>query len=151
MFLVAIRFDHYSPKDSEPGIKEYVIADSMERVIAYVDEEYLYHKLSRVNDENEDEDDQLFLSPDEDWINSNPGKLDEARSLGLEVDEYNGVTGRSDKMILWYGGDDCGDVSDAYYGVTHYNWRDAQQISESIANELLQLKIAKDLRTWVPS
>ena len=52
--LVQLGFIHYAPKDSEEGIKEYLIVDSMEQIVPYMIKEYGYGYFDDI-EEDEDE------------------------------------------------------------------------------------------------
>ena len=61
--LVQLGFIHYAPKDSEEGIKEYLIVDSMEQIVPYMIKEYGYGYF---DDIEEDEDEGCFSFNSED-------------------------------------------------------------------------------------
>jgi hypothetical protein len=140
MFLVAIRFTHYAPKDSEEGIKEYVISDSFEKVLEYIEKTY-YGVFG-------EEDDEGSVCPSKEWWDAHPDAKREADQLGFKVDEYGFGLGLGDvvgpyrDIVIWWGGNDFGDVEDAYYGVTQYHW-ETQRISSENAATLVGLGIAK--------
>lgn len=39
MILVELKFIHYSPKDSEEGLKELIVTNDREQILNYVDKE----------------------------------------------------------------------------------------------------------------
>lgn len=138
MRLYPIGFVHYSPKDSEQGVKEYVIANGDDEVIEYVSQTYRFGDLLGYDE------DETSIRYDEEWLKRYPLKLAEANTLGFDIDtEYHYVTGPNTHMIRWYEGEDFKDADNAYYGVIHYYWRDSIDISNEDAAVLVRLGLAK--------
>jgi hypothetical protein len=178
--LVTVGFVHYSPKDSEEGIKELIIANNIDEAINYIDAKYLGDELADLKDaespqppegyeglrkkdedenedcedENEDcededededcEDEDETISVTTDWLAQHPEKIDAARALGLKIDtEYGDIEGPELTLTLWWEGNDWREANDTYYGVTHYEWRTKQEITEEFAAQLVEHKLAK--------
>lgn len=144
MLLIHLRFTHYSPKDSEDGLKELLLAESVEQALPYIDKEYLYDHLKDA------EDDEAYHSVDDDWWEQHPGRKEEAVAMGLTVNEYGSVEGPAHVMTRWWRGNSWKEASDAYYGVTHYDWDIAKPVTDEEAAVLLKLGLAKDIRNWKP-
>lgn len=140
MLLVCLRFKHHAPRDSEDGIKEYLLSDSLEKVVKYIDKEHLGDDLF-----DEENDYKSMACPNEDWLIANKHKLQEAKTLGLKVYK-DSIKGLARVISVWYGGTDWESPSDLYYGYTSWNWRDVQEVDESTADKLVKLNVAKDLR-----
>ena len=126
MNLYSIDFRHYSPKDSEYGIKTYLIAQDDEAVFDWIanykggDEFGIYTSwLSESNEEVELYDDDTY--------------------------KLIGVVSYKQKIIYNKGeiGDSSKDFSDVFYGITEYGWT---LIKENLSIEetetLLKLNIA---------
>lgn len=147
MILVELRFIHYSPKDYEEGIKEFFIAKDEVQILAYIDKEHMFGSLK---DHEDDEDDDNSCSPSEEWVEQHPKKIQEAKDLGLKVDEEYGLTveGPTHLLIKWYQGNTWQEATDCYYGVTHYEWDRQRTITEDHADVLIGLSMAKDIRDW---
>lgn len=144
MKLVTIKFEHYSPKDSESGIKEYVITDDHEAVTDYVDCEHL---CDVIEDDEADEDPDIRWA----WFGGRP--LPEGREkygITSDEDEDGNLSGTYAQLSRWLKRTswDDGDI-DGYYGETHYDWSEARDISESDAEVLVRLGIAKKLNEEV--
>ena len=107
MNLYVIKFIHYSSKDSIEGIITYLVAKSDKDVYEWlktepeIDGKSLYNSYQ----ENED-DDEIFDIYNNDY-------------------EVIGSETFKERMIRLHGQmyDEDTDVSDAYYGVTHYGWK----------------------------
>lgn len=140
MLLVEVRFAHYAPKDSEEGIKELILATNLEQAVAYIDNEHMFGHLKDC------EEDIGYASLDDDFWEQNPSKKQEAEALGLEVNEYGSVEGPSHVITKWLQRTTWEEVSEAYYGVTQWDWSKHQEISDEDAAVLLKLGIAKDVR-----
>lgn len=135
--LVEVRFVHYSPKDSEEGIKEFILADSLEQAIGYIDDEHMFGALA---DEDGEVSQEAYVT--EEWLKANQHRLDEAKALGLRVDEeYHSVSGPSPAITRWHQGTTWKDAEDAYYGVTNWDWSRHRHISEEDAQVLVRLGI----------
>jgi hypothetical protein len=102
MKLYRIKFSHTAPKDTEEGIKGYLLAENEEQVYNYVDEKFNYGCWK---DNDEDEDREPINIYDEDY-----------NVIGTETfKEY----------ILRIKGqmnDEDYDYSDTYYGITLLGW-----------------------------
>lgn len=150
MLLVAIQFKHYAPKDSEEGIKEYVICNDINDVAGYMDSTWLSGRLKDwENDGDEDEFSPCLEDEDyEKWIAENKDKL-EKLGLELEVSEYDGkifgVTASGPKHLLvkFCKGTYFEEVSDAYYGVTQWDWINFKEITEDQKQVLVATGVAK--------
>jgi hypothetical protein len=141
--LIQIGFTHYAPKDSTDGIKEFIIADNMEQALKYINEEYLHGELF---DEDEYNEERSFY-PGEEWWKKNEHKRKTTKDFGLEIDEFDDVKGLAKNLTIWLEGTHWQEVSDAYYGVTQYDWSKYQEISTLEAALLVkELRIAKDIR-----
>lgn len=107
--LFKIKFKHYSPKDSEEGVRGFISLDSEEEALKYV------LKLSCMGDD--------LSEPVEVW----DLKTDETHTstLGAEL--------LKNKGLINYDGND---YSDAYYGITHYGYEDCGEVSYSIVKTL---------------
>lgn len=106
MNLYKIEFRHYSPKDSEYGIKGYIVAKDDEEVYEFIKSE------PEVNDEG--------------LYNSYQDNENDEEEFDIYDDNYNviGTESFKDRMIRIHGEmyDDEAEVSDLYYGVTQYGW-----------------------------
>lgn len=147
MFLVKLKLFHYAPKDGEEGIKEFLIADDQEKLVKYIDK---VHFAGSLKDAEEDGDeDECYV--DKGLHKSRLLRLEEAKSLGLKVEKNiigANVSGLKHLLIKWYQGNSWEEVTDAYYGVSQYEWDEQQEITEEQAQVLLQLGVAKDIRDW---
>lgn len=107
MNLYKILFSHTGPKDSETGIKTYVLAKNDEDVYEWIASE------PDVND-----DGHLF--------NSWKDKEDDEEEFDIYDDNYNviGTENFKEKIIRLNGEiyDDDHDYDDAYYGITLFGW-----------------------------
>ncbi len=136
--LVKLAFTHYGPKDSEDGIKAFLIVESDQRLIAYIKAKYL-HSL----DDYAEDDASVTLTAD--WIAANPNAINRAKEAGLSVETKYGwtdVSGNKREVILALQGNTAFEEDDCYYGVTHYDWSDQRQISEAEAVMLVRLGVA---------
>ena len=70
-----------------------------------------------------------------------------AKEAGLAVDKYGTVEGTEVAIAKWLRGNWFRDTSDAYYGVTHYDWSEQWTITDGtdIAT-LMSLRMATDIR-----
>jgi hypothetical protein len=144
MILCEIKFRHYSPKDSEEGIKEYVIADTAQQIEDYVDKEHLCGELSEQPD---GEEHCAFLTPE--WVQRLKDRMELLPQYGLTLDLQecgNTVAGSSQSITKWLQGTWWIDITDAYYGVTHYDWSKQRVITELDESILYKLGLAKDIR-----
>jgi hypothetical protein len=114
--LYKVLFIHYSPKDNQEGIQEFVLAESEEAVCDYVDTTHNYGSWAEHEEPYEEFDD-------------NTGD-----SLG-EI-PYR-------EKVLKERGEWFEEVSDLYYGATQWGWSEPQSISEEDAEKLIALGIAK--------
>lgn len=117
MKLYKIMFTHYSPKDTEDGIKGYVLAETEVKVMQYIDVTY---RLGGWSD----------ADPLEVW-DSKLEKLIERPFLDKVMKER---------------GDYWEEVSDLHYGATQYEWDEGVEISNEDAAVLLRLKVAEPTR-----
>lgn len=140
MILVKVGFTHYSPKDSESGIAEYVLADTLDQAVAHIDDKHMFGWLK----DAEADGDEGSYSPDEDWLTAD--RRAEATAAGLSVDEYGSVCGPAHTLTRWLGGTFWKDTDDAYYGVTHYDWRQCRVVDEADAAVLVRLGLVIDIR-----
>jgi hypothetical protein len=140
VLLVQIKFKHYAPKDSEEGTKEWIVCDSEDEALDYINEEHLYGVF------NEEPEEASFY-PTAEWCRENPTKSAEALSMGLRVDEWNTWFGPNHAITKWLRGTWWQEVTDAYYGVTKYDWSNQQEISEEDVKVLVRLAFVKDIRT----
>lgn len=125
MNLYSINFIHYAPKDSEQGVYGYVIASDDESIYEWIKSE---PKIT--------EDKTLWNSYADYEIE---------REYEIYDSDYNviGIESFKDRMIRLCGEmyDEEADVSDAYYGVTHYGW---SLIKEEISNN--EIEVLKSLK-----
>lgn len=143
MLLVPLWFKHYAPKDSEEGIKEFLVVDNIDQLIEYVDNEHMYGRLQ----DQKDDEQESSLSFAEEWIAERPHKVEEASELGIVLDvEYHSAEGPSHLLTRWWGGNDWEEVSDLYYGATQWNWEKRQEITEEELAVLMKLGLVKDIR-----
>lgn len=106
MNLYVLKFRHYSSKDSMEGILTYLVAESNEQIYEWlkaepeVDNDYIFNSYKY-----KEEDEEIF---------------------DIYDDDYNVISTETfkERMIRLHGEmyDEDADVSDAYYGVTHYGW-----------------------------
>ncbi len=139
MILVILRFTHYSPKDSESGIKELIIADSLDKIVAYIDREHLYGYLA------EEVLEEGSFSQIDEWWKANPTKRAEALKAGLKIDEYGDVTGDARVLTRWLEGTVWQEISDAHYGVTQWDWSESKEVSLANVAILSTLGLARIL------
>lgn len=121
MNLYSVNFIHYSPKDSEKGIYGYVIANDDEGVYELIKSELQFHQGQTLWNSYEDREEEEYELFDNDY-----------NVIGIETFK--------DRMIRLRGEmyDEDAEVSDAYYGVTHYGW---SLIKENVADsEISTLK-----------
>lgn len=121
--LHKIMFKHFSPKDSEEGIRTYVIAVDEKTILQYVN-----NLTGGVWADRMREDGPLDIH-DEDY-----------EVIGTETVEEHLLRFRGEIE------DPDADVSDTYYGVTHWGWDEGVAISDEDAAVLLRLGIAEDWR-----
>lgn len=101
------------------------------------------HIIATVKDDDDDE--QGFL-PDADWVKKNKHRKQEAKDMGISIDKYNYHTGSSKALTLFLNGTFWEEVSDAYYGVTHYDWSEFQDVTEDEIATLSKFYPVKDIR-----
>lgn len=123
MKLHKIMFKHYAPKDSEEGIRAYVLAVDEKTILQYVS-----NLTGGVWADRMREDGPLEIH-DEDY-----------EVIGTETVEEHLLRFRGDME------DPVADTSDAYYGVTLWGWDEGVEISDEDAAVLLRLGIAEDWR-----
>ena len=115
MRLHAVKFMHYSQKDSEEGIKVYVIADTEDQVMRYIDVNYRHDSWS--------EGEMLDVWDD---------KLEKL----IEVPYREKI--KKERGEFWE------EPEDLYYGATQYGWDEGQEITPEDAAVLIRLGIAED-------
>lgn len=120
--LYKIVFKHFAPKDSEEGIKEYVVADNEDQIFDHI----VANHSGGWEDRQEDEPYDIY-NDDFEIIGKESFKEKMMRLKGEYHDE--GV-----------------DVSDAYYGVTIMGWEKIENTSDGQIKTLLELNIAVDIR-----
>lgn len=145
MILIELRCTHYSPKDLAEAIKEFLIADSIEQALPYIDRVHLFGNLADMEADGE----TTTVYPNDEFFEKRPDAREEAKTLGLEVNEHE-VEGPAHLITKWWRGTTWKDVEDAYYGVTHYEWGKHQEITAEQASVLTALGVAKDIRHWEP-
>ena len=107
MNLYIIEFKHYAPKDSEKGIKGYIVAENDDEVYEFIKSEpemfgeTIYNSYA---DKENDEDEDIDI-----------------------YDDDNNVIGKEtfkERIIGCHGdmNDEYSEVSDLYYGATQYGW-----------------------------
>lgn len=146
MILIDLRFTHHSPKDSETGTKELLIAESIEQALPYIDSEHLRDYLK----ESKHDEDNGYHSVSDEWWEQNPGRKEEAEAMDLTVGEHGDVEGPAHLLTLWWQGTTWKDTDDAFYGVTHHEWSIQKPLAEEETTVLLRLGLAKDIRNWKP-
>jgi len=106
MNLYVLKFRHFAPKDSIEGIITYLVAESSEEIYEWL------------KSEPEINGNQLF--------NSYQYSEDENKTFNIYNKDYDviGTETFKERIIRLNGEmfDEDADVSDAYYGVTHYGW-----------------------------
>lgn len=119
MKLYELLFRHYSQKDSEEGIICYLVANSDEEIYEFIKSE------PEIPDGTK-------------WgrgiFNSWKYK-DDKEDSSYEEEHKTRLIECCGEMF-----DDCADISDLYYGLTHYGWR---CVCEDISEE--QIKILQDV------
>jgi hypothetical protein len=121
--LYQILFRHYAPKDSEFGIKTFVLADDEVTIRDRIDAQFQFGAWK----ERDEDGPQDVYGDDYEVIGQ---ELYLARMLRLRG-EYN---------------DPDHEVSDLYYGATQWGWDEGREITEALAVELIRLGIAQDWR-----
>lgn len=123
MKLYKIIFKHYSPKDSEEGIKGFLFGETEEEVCDYVMTKLGYYSLDNLEEEVE------IYSYDEE----------------TDCDSQETITKREE--LLQNGGEiglDSNDYSDAFYGITHYGWEEVENWSDRESTALCHLGLFVD-------
>jgi len=105
MNLYIIEFKHYAPKDSEKGIKGYIVAKNDEEIYEFIksEPEMLGEIIYNSYADKEDYDDKDIYDDDDNAIGTETFK---ERIIGCCGDMY----------------DEYSEVSDLYYGATQYGW-----------------------------
>jgi len=105
MNLYIIEFKHYSPKDSEKGIKGYIVAKNDEEVYEFIksEPEMLGETIYNSYADKEDYDEKDIYDDEDNVIGTETFK---ERIIGCCGDMY----------------DEYSEVSDLYYGATQYGW-----------------------------
>lgn len=140
MNLYSIDFKHYSPKDSESGIKYLLIAENDEQVYEHIASEPKVGNFQLFNSWKDDEsikynkEKEQFIDPDGDeaeryWWEDENGNPEEfkTRMLRLKGEMY-------DYDLV---------VEDAFYGVTFYGWSLLKENINTDYSELIQLGIVQ--------
>lgn len=130
--LFKIDFEHVGPKDSESGIKGYVIASNDEQVFNFLGGHQSYKDLkdpfgiytSWLDTDDEDDDND---NDDEDYEDD------------CEYDNNAQIETKQEKLLRLKGdiNDEDRDYDGAYYGLSFYGWEDLGEISEE---EILTIK-----------
>ncbi len=128
MKLHKIHFSHYSPKDSEQGVKTYVLADSEIAIRDRIDATFKHGAWK-----DAEGDGPIDIYNDDFEVIGQEGRLERALRLRGDIDDENN------------------DYADAYYGLTFWGWDEGQDITEDLASELIRLGIAEDWRTPQPA
>lgn len=106
MNLYMIQFKHYAPKDSEEGIKGYIVAENDEAVYEFIksEPEMLGEKVynSYADIESDGEETDVYD--------------DNYNVIGTETFKERIIKCRGDMY------DEYSEVSDLYYGATQYGW-----------------------------
>ena len=114
MKLFKVTFMHYSQKDSEEGIKGYVLAETEHEVMLHIDASYVYDS----------------------WKGSEPIEVwDEKLEKLIERPFLDKIM--KERGEYWQ------DVSDLYYGATQHGWEEGVEISDADAEVLLRLGLAE--------
>lgn len=125
MNLYSINFTHYAPKGSEEGIYGYIVTNDDEGVYEWIKSEPQVsqgHTLWNSYEDREEEEYELY---DNDY-----------NVIGIETFK--------ERMVRLHGEmyDEQAEVSDAYYGVTHYGWSLVKEnVTDSEINVLKSLKV----------
>jgi hypothetical protein len=146
MRLHKVTMTHYAPKDRQSATAAYVLADSEEQVMDYIDRTFQY---GRWKDGTDDDKGSECIDPTAAWWKANPDAKDRAASLGLTIDNFKSVTGPYRALVLWWRGDFDEDFADAYYGITQHAWDAGAEVSEEDAAVLVRLGVAVDIRGGV--
>ena len=120
MNLYKIYFTHYSPKDSEDGIKEYLVASNDREVYEYLDSTYNWDLWK-----DRSKDGNTFPIYEDEY---------QYKEIGRELYEDHIIRVRGDINS------EFSEVDDAYYGVTHFGW---ELIREDISES--EYQVLKDL------
>lgn len=145
ILLVELRFRHHSPKDSRAGVRELIIASSLDQAVEYIDLEHMGLAL----EEMRAREDRHTYHPVKGFWKANPAKHASTRDFGLEIGDYGEVEGTAYNLTRWLQSDSWMTVEDAYYGVTHWDWSRHFPVSLADAEVLLRLGLAKDIRQSV--
>jgi len=103
MNLYIVEFKHYAPKDSEKGIKGYILAENDEEVYEFIKSEPKIHGETMYNSyaDHENDNDETDIYDDEDRMETFKDRI-----IACHGDMY----------------DEYSEVSDLYYGATQYGW-----------------------------
>lgn len=107
MNLYMIEFKHYAPKDSEKGIKGYIVAENDEEVYEFIKSEPKMHGETIYNsysDKENYEDENIDIYDDDNNVIGTENFKE--RIIGCCGDMY----------------DEYSEVSDLYYGAIQYGW-----------------------------
>tara|TARA_R110000803_G_C11732323_1_gene289834 strand:+ start:74 stop:454 length:381 start_codon:yes stop_codon:yes gene_type:complete len=121
MNLYRITFSHTAPKDSEKGIKGYLLAENDEQVYNYVDKTFNYESWKDI-DEDEDRESSDIYDRNYNIIGTETFKEKILRINGEMNDEDY-------------------DYCDAYYGVTLYGWELVKENAGGDYTEMTELGI----------
>lgn len=127
--LYKITFSHHGPKNSEKGIKTYLLANTD-------DEVYEWFKTAKDPD-----------FPNSQWMFPYwDDEETEQEVFDVYDDKYNaiGTETYKEKIIRLKGNinDDEVDFTDSYYGITLYGWEFISEVDEAQSEILLKLGIA---------
>lgn len=137
---------HAGPKSSVEFVQLFVLADSEQAILARLDRgggDFTYGAWQERNVFDEDVHDEDERGPDG------------ARLLPLYDADYNeiGTETYLEKMLRLRGeiDDEDANFDNAYYGIRHYGWSEAIEVTDEQFQFLLTLGIAEDWRGEVPS
>ena len=121
--LFKIDFEHVGPKDSESGIKGYVIANNDEEVFNFLGGHVSYNHLENPF--------HIYTS----WLDT----CDEDYEDDCEYDNSFQIETKQEKLLRLKGdiNDEDRDYDSDYYGLSFYGWEDLGEISEE---EILIIK-----------
>lgn len=142
MLLVAINFAHKTPTETVCGIKEYVLAESLDDVTAYVDQQYLHGRIRA--DENDPS--KVIAMRFEDGEEAPPGHEKYGVVLQPWVEEFESYKGTFSQLTKWL---KCTnwriETPTVDRGVTEYDWSHAFPVAKSAAVSLAERNIAKQI------
>ena len=125
MNLYKIVFSHSAPRDTESGIKTYLLANNEDDVYDYIDREYNYETWCESETDNE-----VFNTYDDDY-NVIGNELFRERIIRLKGNI-------NDEDI---------DFSDAYYGITLYGWELIESDTDKNFSDAIELGMVTQYTT----